>query len=307
MSIQKPLLISINGPTAVGKTAQAIAVAKHFNTVILSSDSRQFYREMSIGTAKPSSEELAEVKHYFIDSLSIHDEYSAGQFEREALTLLEELFQRFPVVVLVGGSGLYTEAVVKGFDKLPKDPEVRAELNAIFEKEGIEILQTELKAKDPEQYEKMDIQNQQRVIRALEVCRISGEKYSNLIVGKASKRDFDTLSFSLNMERPKLYERINQRVDQMMDTGLIDEVRTLHPHKNLAALNTVGYKELFRHLDGELELDEAIALMKQNTRRFAKRQVTWLGRIEANTMIEAGNNELLIQAIEKEMSKRQLQ
>lgn len=306
MSGQKPLLITINGPTAVGKTAQSIAVAKHFNTVILSSDSRQFYREMSIGTAKPNPDELTEVKHYFIDSLSIQDEYSAGKYEREALTLLDELFKSHQVIILTGGSGLYAQAVTHGFDKLPADANVREELNLLLEQSGISVLQEELKDRDPEQYEKMDVQNPQRVIRALEVCRISGQKYSELIKGESKERDFDSLSFSLIMERQKLYERINLRVDQMMEAGLLDEVKSLLPHRNLAALNTVGYKELFHHLDGHGSIEEAVEMIKQNTRRFAKRQITWLGRIEDNILIEAGNNEALIAAIEAEIQKRAL-
>lgn len=294
MSFNK--LITVVGPTAVGKTRVAIEIAKILQTVVVSADSRQFYKEMSIGTAKPSSEELASVPHYFIDSHQIKDNLSAGDFEREALALLGELFVRYSQVVLVGGSGLFVNALRQGLDDLPgPKPGVREKWNQIFAEQGIEALQQALAVADPVYYEEVDLQNPQRLIRALEVWESTGKPFSSFRKRNASegsetanehsetnRRPFDTLMIGLDMDREQLYERINERVDLMMQSGLLDEVRSLYPHRHLPALKTVGYAELFDYLDGHVSLEEAVEKIKQNTRRYAKRQLTWF-RKDADT------------------------
>lgn len=269
-------LIAIVGPTAVGKTAMAIALAKYFETEIISADSRQFYREMSIGTAKPNAAELAEVRHHFIDSHSIEQEYSAGDFERDALLLLETLFETHNTVVMVGGSGLFVRAVCEGLDNLPKAPlAVRERLNALFEEKGLSPLQEKLKEVDPDYYQTADIHNPQRVIRALEVYEATGKTFSSFHVREITRRPFDIITIGLNMERRKLYDRINLRVDKMMEMGLLEEVRSLLPYRDKPALLTVGYAEIFDFLDTKTSIEEAIDRIKQNSRRYAKRQITW--------------------------------
>ena len=272
----KKKLIVVVGPTAVGKTAMAIQLARHFNTEILSADSRQFYRELSIGTAKPSEEELGLAKHHFINSHSIATEYSAGDYERDALTLLAKLFEGHDYVIMVGGSGLFVRAVCEGLDDLPRAPaEVRDQLNRLHEKEGIGVLQEKLRSLDPVYYESADIQNPQRVIRALEVIEATGLPFSSFHGKIHDQRPFDVITIGLNMERERLYERINERVDGMMAQGLLAEVKALQDFRKKPALLTVGYVELFAYLDGEIALDKAIERIKQNSRRYAKRQITW--------------------------------
>ena len=284
------LLIVLAGPTASGKTAAAIEVAKHFNTVVVSADSRQFYREMSIGTAKPSVEELTAVKHYFIDSLSITETYTAGDYEKQCLELLTELFKVHDVVVLAGGSGLFIKAVCEGFDEFPDaDPEVRNRLNNELDDKGLSYLQEKLKAADPEYYQRVDINNPQRVIRALEIFESTGKQYSSFRKSTGNKRPFRILKFGLNLPREVLYNRINYRVDIMVQQGLVDEARSLLPYRHLNALNTVGYSELFDYFDGKTDLQTAIALIKQNTRRFAKRQMTWFGKDKEIVWVDAGD------------------
>lgn len=274
-------LIIIAGPTAIGKTAQSIAIAKQLNCPIISADSRQFFKEMSIGTAKPTQEEMQGVPHYFIDSHSITEEYNVGKFETDVLALLDKLFKTHKQVILVGGSGLYIDAVCKGFDKLPEaEPEIRNKINLLFEEKGIEGIQTLLHELDPAYYNKVDLNNRQRLSRALEVCITTGKPYSELRKGKSIKRNFNTIKIGLNITREALYARINQRVDTMMANGLLQEVRSLLPSKNLNALQTVGYQELFSYLEGETDLTTAVDLIKQNTRRFAKRQLTWFRKEE---------------------------
>lgn len=273
---KKKKLIVIVGPTAVGKTAVGIAVAKHLNTEIISADSRQFYREMSIGTAKPTREELSQAKHHFIDSHSIAEEYSAGDFERDALALLERLFETKDTVVMVGGSGLFVRAVCEGLDDLPKAPsEVREKLNSMFETHGIEPLQQRLKEVDLEYYQTADVDNPQRVIRALEVFESTGKPFSSFHVKAVAERPFDVVTIGLNADRSWLYERINRRVDAMLEAGLVEEVKSLMAYRHKPALLTVGYAEIFAYLDGEITLQEAIDKIKQNSRRYAKRQITW--------------------------------
>ncbi|WP_256014070.1 tRNA (adenosine(37)-N6)-dimethylallyltransferase MiaA [Desertivirga xinjiangensis] len=269
-------LIVIAGPTAIGKTDLAIKLALHYKTEIISADSRQFYREMTLGTAKPSDHELAQVKHHFINSHSIDQPFSVGDFETEVLTLLDELFKLHDIVILVGGSGLFIKAITEGFDVLPKaDMAIRENLNKLFAEHGIKALQEKLLALDPGYYQEVDLNNPQRLIRALEVCISSGFPFSSYRKNAINKRNFNSVKICLNTDRETLYSRINLRVDQMIENGLIDEVKSLVPYQNLNALNTVGYTEVFQYLKGEITLTEAVESIKQNTRRFAKRQLTW--------------------------------
>lgn len=272
----KKILLTVVGPTAIGKTSLAIDLALHFGTEIISCDSRQFFKEMSIGTAVPSSEELAQVKHHFIQHKSIFDTYSVGDFERDAITLLKELFKQHNVVIMVGGSGLYADTVVYGLDDFPEvSPEIRNELNELYQKQGITYLQTRLKDLDPIQYTQMDVQNPQRMMRALEVCIASGKPYSSFLNKKETLRDFTNITIGLTAEREVVYNRINERLELMLENGLLIEAQTLFPHKKLNALQTVGYRELFNFFEGKTSLDFAIEEIKKNTRRFAKRQYTW--------------------------------
>jgi len=278
----KPLLICVVGPTAIGKTSLAIEIAKYFSTEIISADSRQFYKEMAIGTAVPSLEELAAVKHHFIQNRSIFDEYSVGNFERDAISLLDTLFETQDTVVMVGGSGLYVDAVVKGLDKFPDVPiSIIDELKREYESNGIESLQKELLEKDPDYYNKVDLQNQHRVIRALGVCRSQEAPYSSFLNVIKESRNFNTIFIGLTTDREVVYNRINMRVDIMLNEGLENEARELLQHKKLNALQTVGYRELFSYLEGNFTKEFAIEEIKKNTRRFAKRQGTWFRKNEA--------------------------
>ena len=269
-------LISIVGPTAIGKTALSIKLAKYFNTEIISADSRQFFKEMQIGTAAPTPQELSQVKHHFIHHKSIEDNYSVGTFEKEAMQCLGTLFKTHQIVIMVGGSGLYVDAVTKGLDYFPEvDTLIRETLNKRLETEGIEALQNKLKELDFKSYNTIAIDNPHRVIRALEICIGSRKPYSSFLNKDKEKRKFKVITIGLNTERETIYNRINQRVDNMMNDGLLEEVKALLPKQNLNALNTVGYKELFKYLNGEWALDFSISEIKKNTRRFAKRQLTW--------------------------------
>ena len=275
MTSNKTLII-ILGPTAVGKTALSIHIAELLHTEILSADSRQFFKEMSIGTAKPSPEEMQGIKHHFIDFLSIEEDYNAGAYESAALDCLEKIFRQKDTAILTGGSGLYINAVCNGFDELPKtDEKVRADLIKKYRSDGIEALQKQLKILDPVYYDKADLNNPQRIIRALEVCLVSGRPYSNFRSGKQKPRNFNILKIGLERDRKELYQRIDERVDEMIKSGLEKEVRSLLPYLDKNALQTVGYKELFDYFEGKHDLRRAIELIKQNTRRFAKRQLTW--------------------------------
>ena len=269
-------LITIIGATAIGKTALSIALAKHFNTEIISSDSRQFYKEMNIGTAVPSLEELSQAPHHFIQNRSIFENYSVGDFERDAIIKLDNLFKQHNIIIMVGGSGLYVDAVLNGLDDFPVvDSEIRVKLKNELHEKGIQSLQNQLKKLDPVTFQKIDIDNKQRLIRALEICIGTNKAYSSFLLNKKNKRNFIPIKIGITADREIIYNRINQRVDIMMENGLIDEARTLYPNKNLNALQTVGYRELFRYFDNEINLDFAIAEIKKNTRRFAKRQGTW--------------------------------
>lgn len=269
-------LISIVGPTAIGKTALGIHIANYFNTEIISADSRQFFKEMNIGTAVPSKEELKAAKHHFIQHTSIEENYSVGDFEKEAIPKISELFKNHDTLVMVGGSGLYVKSILEGLDDFPKiDPEIRHNLNKIYEAEGIAPLQRQLKELDPEYFKKADTENPHRLVRALEICLGTGKKFSFFLNKKESKRPFEVIEIGLTADRQVIYDRINLRVDLMLKAGLLEEAKRLYPKKTLNALNTVGYKELFRYLDGEIDLDFAVSEIKKNTRRFAKRQLTW--------------------------------
>jgi tRNA dimethylallyltransferase len=274
-------LIVITGPTAIGKTGLAIFLAQELKTEILSFDSRQFYKEMKIGTAVPSDEELAAIPHHFIQNLSIHDEYSVGDFERDAQKKIEELFQIHDNLLFVGGSGLYEKAVTEGLDEFPDvEPEIRQNLIYEFDVNGIEALQEELKIADPDYYEKVDLNNPVRIIRALEIYRGTGKPYSSFRKNNFSTRNFNVIKIVLELPREEVYERINKRVDLMMGEGLLDEVKSLYPFKHLNSLQTVGYRELFDYLDDKIDLDFAIEEIKKNTRRYAKRQLTWYRKDE---------------------------
>ena len=274
-------LIIIAGPTAIGKTALAISLAKHFKTEIISADSRQFYREMNIGTAKPSEAELKEVKHHLINSHSVLDQFNAGDFEKESIELINKLFLNHDQVIMVGGSGLFINAVSHGFDQLPiATEEIRNYFNTILEEKGIKFLQDQLKKIDPVYYKEVDIYNPQRIIRALEVFECSGETFSSLRTNIKKQRPFNIVKIGLNTDRNIVYERINLRVDQMIKDGLIKEVEGLKSFRHLNPLNTVGYSEIFDYLEGKSNREEAIEKIKQNTRRFAKRQLTWFKKSE---------------------------
>lgn len=274
-------LISIVGPTGIGKTAMAIKIAKHYNTEIISADSRQFYKEMQIGTAVPTLEELQAVPHHFIQHKSIFQNYSVGDFERDAIALLQELFKKNDVVVMVGGSGLYIDAVIKGLDEFPAVPsEIREKLNDVFQDYGVEALQNQLERLDPVYYEQVDKDNPHRLIRALEICISTGKPYSSFLNQKSEVRFFKSCIIGLEAERKIIYDRINKRVDRMMEQGLLKEAKALLENRDLNALQTVGYKELFQYLDGQWSLDFAVSEIKKNTRRFAKRQLTWFKKRE---------------------------
>ena len=280
-------LITIVGPTAIGKTALSISLAQHFNCDILSCDSRQFFKEMNIGTAVPSLEELALAKHHFIQNKSIFDTYNVGDFEKEAIAKLDELFLTNNLVILVGGSGLYVDAILKGFDTFPEiSPDIRKTIQSNYEKLGIAYLQKQLQELDPTYFQKLalenpqTLQNPQRMMRFVEVCLGSGAPYSSFLNQKQNSRNFTPILIGLEAERTVIYDRINQRVDSMMNQGLLAEAKELFLYKELNALQTVGYRELFSFFEGEFTLEFAIEEIKKNTRRFSKRQLTWFKRNE---------------------------
>ena len=276
MQPKRKTLLTIVGPTAIGKTRMAIALATHFGTEILSCDSRQFFKELRIGTAVPSAGELMAAPHHFIQHKSIFEAYSVGDFERDAIALLDKLFKKHDVVVMVGGSGLYAKAIIDGLDDFPEvDEVIRQELNEAYAQKGIGYLQELLKTLDEVQYNQMDVQNPQRLIRALEVCRASGKPYSSFLQRKEKQRDFTSVQIGLTADRTEVYERINKRVDMMLEEGLLIEAQDMMPYEHLNALQTVGYKELFSFFEGECSFEAAIEAIKMNTRRFAKRQFTW--------------------------------
>jgi tRNA dimethylallyltransferase len=273
-------LVIITGPTAVGKTDLCVQLAQHFNTEIISADSRQFYKELAIGTAKPTLDEMKDVTHHFIDSHSISENYNVNKFEKDALVLLEKLFEKHQIVILTGGSGLYIDILCNGFDEeVPgSSPEIRKEINELHQKYGIEILQEKLKQLDPTFYAEVDLNNFNRLERAIEVCLLTGQKYSDIRKGNKQTRPFNILKIGLNRDRQELFDRINLRVDLMLDAGLEEEVKSVANFKDNNALKTVGYSEMFDYLEGELSLTEASEKIKVNSRRYAKRQIGWFNK-----------------------------
>lgn len=295
-------LIVIQGPTASGKTQLSIDVAKHFKTIVLSADSRQFYREMSIGTAKPSLEEQSGIQHYFIDSHCISDEVSAAQFAKEAMLVLENEFKSRDKIVLAGGSGMFVDALINGLDEIPTDLALRNQLIEFTKQHGMQELLDELREKDPSYFQEVDQGNPSRIIRAIEAIRITGKKYSQLRTGEKKKFPYEVKRFIIEIPRETLYKRINLRVDLMMEAGLLDEVKSLLEFQNLSSMQTVGYKEFFDYFDKKISLEKAIELVKQHSRNYAKRQITWLKRYDdalhlefetnmLNTLIQSLNNE----------------
>ena len=275
--MKKNTLIVIAGPTASGKTAYSIKLAQSLNTVILSADSRQFYKEMSIGTAAPTEEELAQVKHYFVHNISIEDKYDVADYERDALQLLEKLFQDHDTVIMTGGSGLFIDAVCNGIDEMPDiQPEIREKVQKLYDEGGLRALQDEAQHLDPEYFAIVDQQNPRRLQRALEICYQTGKTFTSFRQRKPAQRDFEIKKYALLWDRQELINRIDLRVDLMMEQGLLEEAKALYPKRHLNALNTVGYKELFAYFDGDCTLEEAIELIKIHTRQYAKRQMTWL-------------------------------
>lgn len=272
-------LIVLLGPTGVGKTELSLRIAEHFGSSIISADSRQVYKDLTIGTAAPTLQQKQRVPHYMVDMLELTDYYSASQFEQDCLTLLENLFKEKNTVVMAGGSMMYIDAVCKGIDEIPTiSQEIRDELYARFQQEGLEPILQELKEKDPQHYDLVDKMNYKRVIHAVEVCRMSGKTYTSFRTNSKKERPFNLLKVGLNRDREELYERINKRVDQMMGDGLLEEARKVFPFRHLNSLNTVGYKELFNHLSGEWDLDYAVEKIKRNSRVYARKQLTWFKR-----------------------------
>jgi tRNA dimethylallyltransferase len=296
----KKTLIVIVGPTASGKTALSVKIAKLFNTEIISADSRQFYKEMNIGTAKPTIKEMDGVVHHFINSHSITEEYSIGKYEKEALVVLEDIFQAHDVVVMVGGSGLYVKVVCEGMDEIPDtDPEIRAVLADKLNKEGLTVLLEELKKVDPIYYDQVDRSNTQRVVRALEVFQSTGVPYSDFRKGEKKERPFNIIKIGLLWDRTELYNRIDQRMDVMIQEGLFEEAKNLYPYKNSNALQTVGYKEIYDYMDGQYDKEEAIRLLKRNSRRYAKRQMTWFNKDKEVVWMDGKNPKEILWWLER--------
>ena len=299
------ILICVLGPTASGKTSLAIDIAKYFKTEIISTDSRQFYREMSIGTAKPTKEELSQVKHHFIDSLSVETKYTAGEFEHDALKTISKLFETKDVVVMAGGSGLYINAILFGIDPFPEiSKEIRTKILNLFKEKGLEGIKDELRKLDPEFYCEVDLDNPRRIMRAIEVCWASGTTYSSFRKEKPKKRDFKVIKIAYDYDRQVLYERINKRVDIMIKEGLEKEVHSLIKYKDYLALSTIGYKEFFSYFNGEIDKETAIELIKRNSRRYAKKQLTWFRKDEEINWINPKiDKQMFLQELEKEIER----
>jgi tRNA dimethylallyltransferase len=297
----KNILIVLLGPTGVGKTDIAVNLAAYYNCEIISADSRQFFREMRIGTAVPNDFQLNTIKHHFIKFLSVKDYYSSSLFERDVLDLLPQLFSKNNIAIMSGGSGLYIDAVCNGIDDIPDvDPAIREKYVSRFSKEGIEGLRVALKLLDPDHYAKVDLKNHKRIMRALEICETSGRPYSSFLVKQQRERDFRILKIGLKRTRDDLYERINSRVDDMLKSGLEEEARLLYKFRNLNALNSVGYKEFFDFFDGTITLEKAIELIKRNSRRYAKRQITWWGKDKGIRWFQPEQVNDIIEYIESE-------
>ena len=298
---QKKQLIVIEGPTASGKTALGVALAKKWNTVIISADSRQFYKELSIGTAKPTLEEQEGIKHYMVDSHQLEEEVSSAKYAREVNLILEKEFIHHDQLIMVGGSGMFIDAVCIGLDEIPKSDELKAELTNQWELLGLEPLLNELKEKDPEFYNEVDKGNPMRIIRALEAIRLTGQPFSKLRTNQEIKHNFEIIRFVINHPREVLYDKINRRVDIMLENGLLDEVKSVQHLKHLSTLKTVGYTELFNFLDGITNFQTAIDLIKQNTRRYAKRQLTWFRRHPEAIWLKSTETNLMVEEIESRL------
>ena len=302
----KKFLIAIAGPTASGKTAISIELAKHFRTEIISADSRQFYRELNIGAAKPAAAQLNEVSHHFIGHISIHDSYNAGKFETDALKKMDQLFVNHDVVILTGGSGLFVKAVLEGLDEIPEvDEQVKKMVRQWFREKGIPFLQEKLQEADPVYFQKMDSKNPVRLMRALEIFYSAGKPFSSFHSGKKTVRPFNTVLIALDVPKEILHRQIDERVDEMMRSGLLAEAKNLFQFKDINALQTVGYSELFDYLEGTISLDEAISLIKQHTRNFAKRQLTWFKKMNHVAWLPSSTGSILLY-VQNEM-KRQIQ
>jgi len=298
-----PTLLVLLGPTGVGKTNISIRLAERFSAPIISSDSRQFYRELKIGTAAPTEAELRQIPHYFIGSHSIFDKYNCGQFEIDVLKLLNELFKTHSTVMLVGGSMMYIDAVCSGIDDIPTiDCETRNFWLAQYKEKGAEFIQNELKRLDIEHYNRVDLNNHKRVLHALEICSIIGRPYSEIRTGKTKKRPFNIVKIGLNRPREELYERINARVEQMMTDGLLNEAAQFYEHRHLNTLNTVGYKELYEYMSGKISLDEAVDLIKRDSRRYAKRQISWFNRDKEIHWFHPDNESEILEFCGKKMN-----
>ncbi|MCU0462378.1 MAG: tRNA (adenosine(37)-N6)-dimethylallyltransferase MiaA [Bacteroidales bacterium] len=295
----KNILIVLLGPTGVGKTDVSIDIANHFKCEIISADSRQFYREMQIGTAVPSNDQLKLIRHHFIRFIPVNDYYSSNLYERDVLKLLPSLFEKNKLVLMTGGSGMYVDAVCEGIDDIPDtDPSIREKYTCIYKEQGIEGLRIALRILDPEHYEKIDLKNPKRIIRALEVCETTGRPYSSFLVKKKRERDFEIIKIGLERPREELYNRINLRVDKMVEEGLEEEARSLFELKHLNALKSVGYSEFFDYFEGKISREKAIELIKRNTRRYAKRQMTWWARDNEIKWFGAGDSKNVINYID---------
>ncbi len=295
-------LLVIGGPTACGKTALSIALAKHLNTVILSADSRQFYKEMSIGTAKPSIQEQDGVPHFFVDSHSIHEAITAADYAEQAMEVLEQQFQKYDTIILTGGSGMFIDALCTGLDNIPHSTQIRDKITEQWKVEGLTCILEKLKAADPEYYDQVDRQNPVRIIRALEAIEITGQAFSSLRKAEKNIREFDVHCVIIEHEREILYKRIDHRVDVMIENGLVEEARLLFPFRGCNALNTVGYTELFDFFDEKMDLHEAIEKIKQNTRNYAKRQITWFRRYTDATRIHYSSDvKLMVDEIRSQL------
>lgn len=302
--MKKPTLIVLLGPTGVGKTELSLSIAEAYHTSIVSADSRQLYADIKIGTAAPTAEQLARVPHYFVGTLDLHDYYSAAQYEMEVLKKLEELFRKNDVVVLTGGSMMYIDAVCKGIDDIPTvDNETRQLMLERYEQEGLERLCAELKLLDPEYYQIVDLKNHKRVIHALEICYMTGKTFTSFRTQTQKERPFEILKIGLKREREELYERINRRVDIMMEEGLLEEARRVYPFRQLNSLNTVGYKELFNYLDGTWELPFAIEKIKQNSRIYSRKQMTWFKRDQHITWFHPEDTAEIMSFLQKNIGK----
>jgi len=279
VQLNMPTLIVLLGPTGVGKTALSLDLAEYFNSPVISADSRQFYQALPIGTAAPTKEELERIQHYFVGNLQLTDYYSASQFEADVLLLLNDLFQSHKIILMSGGSMMYIDAVCRGIDDIPTiDEKLRADLKELYEKDGIESIRSQLKIHDPVFYKQVDLKNHKRVIHALEICLMAGKPYSSLRKNEKKQRPFKIIKIGLQRPREELYERINRRVDEMMALGLLEEAREVYPFRHLNSLNTVGYKELFNFFSGDWSLDFAVEKIKQNTRIYSRKQMTWFKR-----------------------------